>query len=200
MTKKSHSTHTAITTLTATQAHNIKAIRNCMNQRTKLSQILQRSMQYGGLHQRLNDSQAMLVKLAPVWHAWCIEQRIATFPKTTSENNANSVVLSGYQNNILTLHCEHAISATRLKHQKYSLLDHLHQKGFSEIEQLNIRITPPTQLNKNLSSSTAGPKPLPNPVSENSIKALKGCLTSLKNERLAESVNRLTQTLQSIDK
>lgn len=174
-----------------------------------LSNILQRLP----LHRQLTGSQSALLKLSPLWDKWASANLAKEF--------VDEISLTNYQSGKLSLVCSNATCASQLKHQQTSLLVFLNQSGVGEVEKLHIRVRHPShssdifdsqtnhETNNQNSSISSTRKSLPQKsenddigqtkASEPSIKSIENCKKTISNERLAESLTKLAETLKKQD-
>lgn len=146
------------------------------------------------LQQQLNSSQAMMIKLMPVWQKWISE---SAAKKLISIRCQSGTQLSSLQNGKLVISCSNSSYASHIKHQKDSLLTLIKQQGFKEIKQVVVRIDnqvlplnhTTTELNNSNERSTTM-------ASNNSLDAIYSCQKLVKNELLAKSLNKLADTLK----
>lgn len=163
---------------------------------TNLATIVQRLP----LHSLLSDSQTVLINLMPIWLQWCKEQR----EKQKNQNFAcaQNAVPTAVKGSTLTISCTNATTASQLKHLQVSFLQHLLECGFQEIKQLKIHVTfadqdlTQTSQTSRLSEPTTQSREKP-PAAI--IKSIDATTRAVKNKSLAESLNRLSNTLKNID-
>ena len=166
------------------------------------------------VHQRLNESQAALVKLTPAWQQWA-KQAISE-NKITAECYQNTE-LSGLDDDKLVITCSTAVFASQIKHQQQSILDSLLKEGPAVVKQLNIQLRLPTFQNskpgqnsnpgensksvvdKTFDNGVPANKPKSTPLTSNSLDAIENCRKSVSNEQLASSLKRLAETLKKLN-
>lgn len=169
-----------------------KRLSSIDRQRLSLANILQRLP----LHRQFSDSQSSLLKLSPVWQAWANAH--------LAKESIREVQLSNYQSGVLSLACNNATCASQLKHLQTSLLAFLKRSGFNEAKKISIRMIHPTHV---LPSSPASRRAIPTGALVNdqaahtkasppSIKSIEECKKTISNERLAESLTKLAETLK----
>lgn len=163
--------------------------------RLSLANILQRLP----LHRQLSDSQSKLLKISPAWQTWA--------NANLAKESISEVSLTNYQSGVLSLACNNATCASQLKHLQTSLLASLKQSGFDDAEKISIRVTHPTH---DLQFSNPDQRAIPVSEDENdqfahakpsapSIKSIEDCKKAISNERLAESLTKLAETLKEQD-
>jgi len=160
------------------------------------------------LHKQLSDSQAALVKLAPVWQSWA---RHAISDSNLSAECFQNTELSSLRDGKLVINCSNAIYASQIKHQQQSLLDAIIKEGITTVEKINIQLN--NQLNyqpETLSQQRLKLKQSNNqhavdstiihaPLTENSLNALENCQKLVNNDQLADSLRKLAKTLKKLN-
>ncbi|NND00736.1 MAG: DUF721 domain-containing protein [Gammaproteobacteria bacterium] len=169
------------------------------------------------LHQQLDASRAMLVKLLPAWQSWA--QR-AVDEKRLSNNCYQHSHLSSLQQGKLVLVCNNAVNASQIKHQKHNLLKSLHNQGFPEIQQITVRVRPPVRQDLDprhgtqqatIAATSFIKPPFVEPAfvepafvepafvepDRGSHKAIENILKIVKSDQLADSLRKLSATLKS---
>lgn len=148
------------------------------------------------LHRQLDASQAMIIKLAPAWLSWAQQSLAADATKNCH--------LNALQNGKLSLFCNTATLASQLTHQKQTLLDHFHAHGFKDVQEIVVRLRPPSQTasernaNQNISQLLASDsKNQFTDVSDDSLKAIESITEIVNNEELSSALTKLSQTLKS---
>lgn len=153
-------------------------------------------MQRLPFHQQLSLSQAALIKCTPVWQNWAKHNLVSETTK--------AITLSHFENGELTLHCANAISATQVNQQQQTLLKFFNDKGITEINKITVRITNSFAQKKNasynnldmrLNASNASNQTI-NKLDKNSLNSIKSIQKGITNDELAESLNRLIQTIE----
>ncbi len=146
------------------------------------------------LQQQLNSSQAMLIKLIPVWQKWLLE---SVAKKLISANCQSNTQLSSLQNGKLVICCSNSSTASHIKHQQDSLLTFITQHGFKEINQVVIRIDNQSLPLKHTTTETSSSSDRSTTkTSSNSLDAIYSCQKIVKNELLSKSLNKLADTLK----
>lgn len=146
---------------------------------------------------QLNALQNQLISVAPAWQKWLNEinnQVISQF-----------AALASLEGETLCINCTRTSAATLIKHQQGSLLEYLHKSGFEHIKTIRIQM----QLEPSSTPDTANKEPLTDhskshsssnsqwkKPSESSLKSIEAATSSIKNEKLAASLQRLADTLK----
>ena len=86
----------------------------------------------------LNETQNQLLAIAPVWHQWCSSQE--SQDKTRS-HISEFASLASINADELCICCTQSTIATLLKFKQSSLLEELHQKGFTHIHKVRIQMS-----------------------------------------------------------
>jgi len=148
------------------------------------------------LQQQLNSSQAIIIKLSPIWHSWAVE---SVAKNLISVNCLNSTQLTSLQNGKLVLTCSNSAHASLIKHQQNSLLTFFHQQGFKEINKIVVRIdNHAKQINDHQVTQTNNLDDKPTvQVSNNSLEAIYSCQKTVGNDLLANSLKKLANTLKN---
>lgn len=148
------------------------------------------------LHRQLDASQAMIIKLSPVWLSWA---QYALNPDATKDCQLNAL-----QNGKLSLYCNNATLASQVKHQKQTLLNHFHEHGFNDVQEIVVRLRPPSQTttedNPNQNTDQLDANDSKNQftdVSDDSLKAIESCRKMIDNDELSSALTRLSKTLKS---
>ena len=173
------------------------------NRHKNISQIIERLP----LHRQLNETQAMLLKITPIWRQW-LENHL---PKNQSSedpsprlvNNSpepinNSPELIDISTDTLNINCFSSVQASHIKHQQTSLLNALNNAGFCNIRRIKVSMSlmspePNKSLQPN-NQSTPNQQQRSKP-STTSIQAIEHCGTKTDNTQLSESLRRLADTL-----
>lgn len=159
-------------------------------------------------HQRLNKSQSLILKIAPIWYDWCEQQRNAKGAKHFSA--ASDTNLTSFDQGTLTLACLNTSTATFLKHNRLELLTAFQKAGFNEVESIRIRMAINRVNNPNVGNINSQNSeellikqnnfsPLKrhrNKPSDSSIKSIEAVQSRSKNEHLANALQRLANTLK----
>ena len=148
------------------------------------------------LHRQLDESQAMIIKLSPVWLSWA--QHALTSQAT------KNCQLNALQNGKLSLNCNNATLASQIKHQKQTLLNHFHEHGFKDVQEIIVRLRPPSQStgegNSNLNTNQADAIDLNNhftEASDDSLKAIESFTKMVNSDELSDALVRLSKTLKA---
>jgi len=166
------------------------------------------------LSRQMNATQAMLVKLTPAWLSWAKNNLPPEYLNSTQLVSINN---NGNKPAELSIACANANCATQLKHQQSSLLNAFHAEGFSNIQQLKIRLALPnnTTLNNNTTPRNTATNNAPTNnqsikhnsgrseqskqrhlPSRTSITLIESCRKGVSNEHLSTSLARLSETLK----
>ena len=149
------------------------------------------------VHQQLNESQAALVKLTPIWQQWAKHSISAN--KITTECYQNTE-LSSLSNGKLVISCTSSIYASQIKHQQQSILESIIKAGITAVEHIKVQLRIPNQLRTESSNNERDAQPYikPSPLSANSLNAIEHCLKTVNNDQLAKSLKRLAKTLKKL--
>ncbi len=146
---------------------------------------------------QLNALQNQLLSVTPAWQSW--------LNQTNNQVISQFAALASFDGETLYINCTRTSSATLIKHQQGSLLEHFQKSGFEHIKTIRIQMQlEPTNVlktaNKELlidnsqsgsSSNSKSKKP-----SESSLKSIESATSTIKNEQLAASLQRLADTLK----
>lgn len=157
-------------------------------------------LQHLPFHRQISESQSLILKLTPIWHDWCEQQRGKKGLKHFSA--AQDTTLSAFENGVLTLACLSTTSATTIKHQKNDLLNHFQKAGFDAIRRIHVRmelkppnmVSPTTNNPKVVTEERVAKRAQP---STSSIKSVEAVKRRVENEHLASSLERLANTLKN---
>ena len=155
--------------------------------RIDLSNILKRLP----LHHQINNSKTALIDFTPAWKEW--------LGLHLPDSLHDKLFLNSFQDKTLTIRCANPTVASQLKHSQVSLLIHLQSAKINNIEHIKIQIdhsksnsiTKNTYLKKPTEPAQAEYKPL----NQEAINNINNCTSTIKNDRLSESLNRLANTL-----
>jgi len=144
---------------------------------------------------QLNALQNQLTSIKPTWNAWLNSDDKQIIKQFST--------LSNVSDNTVYIHCIQSSAATLLKHQKGSLLEQFHKSGFENIKNIHIQmqlehkqdILNPELTKDNSLNNTAMNKNWPKP-SASAIKSIEATQSIIKDEQLAESLQRLANTLK----
>jgi len=152
----------------------------------------------------------MLVKLTPTWQTWASRHLIELHRNDqsdsdidNSENNLRDTQLVSVDRGKLIVACANSACASRIKHLQQNLLETLQSQGFSEIEQIVVRIQ--HNLNNDLNHAEKGiektqlastTKTRNRVTSSNSLKAIQYCQKTVANDQLANALKKLSETLK----
>ena len=164
---------------------------NSANNRQNMSSILQRLP----FIQQINTKQNTMVKFQPTWLAWCAQtqKRHGSLALNLSEH----ALLSSVKQGIIHISCDNTGVASLIKHQQTKLLDAFHASGFDDISQIKVSMSL-TQPSKIKPTKQKQNKPKQTPESCGSaIKSIEATQSSIENEQLAASLERLAATLKS---
>ena len=198
------------------------------------------------LHKQLDASQAMIVKITPVWLQWANQkqgiQEPAEHQRVKPEQGIqdqvkhqrvkhqrvkqeqgtrlssaciNNTLLLNAQQGKLVIRCDNAVNASQIKHQQNSLLSHLHNHGFEEIQRITIRVQHPThnqldhgskrydsKLNEAVTAASlmnsGSVEKTTVRTSEKSLEAIEYCQKMATNDHLANSLSKLAKTLKDL--
>jgi len=144
---------------------------------------------------QLNALQNQLLNITPIWQAWL-------------KQNDNQIIkqfatLTSVSDNTLYIQCTQSSAATLLKHQKGGLLEHLHNSSFEQIHNIKIQMqlgtnqaaTDPELTMSNTHGESISENNWKKP-SESAIKSIEITQSTIKNEQLATSLQRLAETLK----
>lgn len=150
-------------------------------------------------HQQLNASQSLILKVTPIWHDWCEQQRSRSGAKHFAA--ASDTSLTSFENGILTLACSNTSTATALKHQQTSLLAAFQEAGVDQIKRIRVRMalskaTTPGSEKLHSHNSLYNDQPHRQKPSDSSIKSVEAVQSRIKNEHLANSLKQLADTLK----
>lgn len=170
-------------------------------------------------HQHISNSQSLILQATPIWHAWCEQQRKLNDAKQFAATN--DATLTSFDEGVLTLACSNTTTATTLKHKHASLLEAFQEAGFKQIKRIQVRMTltkhnyqaqnHPTQTDSRQPGNHSfggSPETLSNlqpsqqshhqrdKPSDSSIKSVEAVTNRVKNEHLAEALQRLAETLK----
>ena len=170
-------------------------------------------------HQHLSNSQSLILQAKPIWHAWCEQQRKLNDSKQFAATN--DATLTSFDEGVLSLACGNTTTATTLKHKQASLLEAFQEAGFKQIKRIQVRmtLTKHNYQSQNYKSQTDSHQPgnhsfggsresLSNlqpsqqshhqrdKPSDSSIKSVEAVTNRVKNEHLAEALQRLAETLK----
>ncbi|GHA05928.1 hypothetical protein GCM10008090_14460 [Arenicella chitinivorans] len=190
------SPETAMASKTTSSEPNLPPVRRKRHYAQNLANIVHRLP----FHQQLSASQSLLLKLTPVWHDWCEQQRKQRGKQQFSATN--DAQLSHIEQERLTISCRNQHSATMLNHLKVSLLTAIHHAGFQQIQQIKIRMALQTHTGAQHSSEAMTRLPLKEFVNRKkppvaSIQSVEAVQHRVKHEPLAKALERLAQTLKS---
>ncbi len=145
------------------------------------------------LHRQLKETQAMLVKITPIWLDWSANHL------SKKANAARPIDIS---NGTLELNCFDSVEASQIKHQQTSLINALHKAGFNNIECIKLRMSLPRYANKHEDMQQAFDTEVQSnkqrgPIipSTQSIRSIERCGQLTDNAQLSESLQRLVNTL-----
>ncbi|MFT7525809.1 MAG: hypothetical protein ACI9LY_000949 [Arenicella sp.] len=144
------------------------------------------------LHRQLDASQAMIIKLSPTWLSWT--QTALTI------DAAKSCQLNALQNGKLSLFCNNATLASQIKHQKQTLLSYFHKHGFNDVQEIVVRLRPPSYTTDDGDTSRNNYPLTENQfidASDDSLKAIDSCGKMVNNDELSSALTRLSETLKS---
>ncbi len=143
------------------------------------------------LHRQLDASQAMIIKLSPAWLSWT--------QTALSIDAAKNCQLNALQNGKLSLFCNNATLASQIKHQKQTLLSHFHKHGFNDVQEIAVRLRPPSYTT-NEGDTNRNSYPLTEnqfiDASDDSLKAIDSCRHMVNNDELSSALTRLSETLK----
>lgn len=149
------------------------------------------------LHRQLNQTQAILVKIAPIWLRWSTDH-LSKIPNSmlVSEQSISSVPID-VSNGVLKINCFKPIEASQIKHQQASLIEALHTAGFDYIKRIKVSISLQSHT---LQQQATIDQPSDNQQkhikpSKASIKSIEVCGHKTHNVQLSESLHRLADTL-----
>ena len=142
--------------------------------------------------QQFTASRKFLLQITPAWHQWC--SKVSKKHKQRFDN----CQLTAFEKGVLSISTNNAHSATLLKHQIDSLLRYLHQKGFAEIHRIRVHMQLPTKpANYRTSRPTNNDSDVGrHEADDTAIAALESAVISTNDPMLAESLQRLAQTLK----
>ncbi len=151
----------------------------------KASNVLQRLP----IHQQLLDSQSALGALIPTWILWA--------KKNLSVDVLQHISITHFHDNELNFECQNSVIATQIQRYQKTLLTHFHQHGFIEVKKIIVRIAhEPTQQGRN---STLNEEDTQSKQFDNSIiDSVRSCQNNIKNQQLKESLERLSNTLNTL--
>jgi len=163
------------------------------------------------LHHQLNASQTLLVKLTPTWQNWVSRHLMqqhrndqSNCDDFNSDNDFSDTQLISADRGKLIVACANSACASRIKHLQQNLLETLRSQGFSEIEQIIVRIQHNLSNNVNhidknseKTQPTTTAKTRNSTTSSNSLKAIEQCQKMVVNEQLASSLKNLFKTLKN---
>jgi len=146
---------------------------------------------------QLNALQNQLLSVTPAWQKWLDEINNHVINQFAA--------LASISDETLSISCTRTSAATLIKHQQGSLLEHLHKSGFEHIKVIRIQmqLEPTNTLDtatketrtdhsqSNSSSNSKWKKP-----SESSLKSIETATSTIENEQLAASLQRLADTLK----
>ncbi|MFT4630030.1 MAG: hypothetical protein ACI9WC_000724 [Arenicella sp.] len=148
------------------------------------------------LHRQLDASQAMIIKLSPAWLSWA--QQALTIDATKNCH------LNALQNGKLSIFSNNAALASQIKHQQQTLLNHFHKHGFDNVQEIVVRLRPPSltrgEDNPNRNTYQADANDSKNhftDASDDSLKAIESCGKMVNNDELSSALTRLSKTLKS---
>jgi len=178
-----------------------KTKQSAAHKRLNLANIVQRLP----FHQRLSDSQSLILKVTPIWHEWCEQQRNRKGSKQFAA--AADTRLTSFDNGVLTLACNNTSTATILKHKNTSLLVALQKAGFEQIKRIRVQMALSKTANPasenfhshNSYRASSGYQPerhFRDKPSDSSIKSLEAVHSRIENEQLASALQRLAETLK----
>ena len=141
---------------------------------------------------QINASQTAIINFTPAWDNWAAKNLPESFRSATSLNSFNEGVLS--------IQCTTPIAASQLKHQQVSILEALHNADHYQILSLKIQIDHQTSQNSRPHAERVNletPKVVTREaLSQQAIDNINNCQRSVKNERLSDSLKRLSETLK----
>lgn len=140
----------------------------------------------------INASQALLIKLTPIWLIWAEKNLPSSY---LSNTQLSHIISHGDNNNELGIACDNANCATQLKHQKDSLLNAFHSEGFNNIKVIRIRMAMPFNNQATIQSSKNDLIEHKIQPSEASIRLIESCRKNISSESLSASLGRLSETL-----
>lgn len=161
------------------------------------------------LHHQLNASQTLLVKLTPTWQNWAsrhLQQQNdqSTCDDFNSDNDFSDSQLISADRGKLIVACANSACASRIKHLQQNLLETLRSQGFTEIEQIIVRVQHNLSNNVNhidkigeKTQPTTTAKTSNSTTSSNSLTAIEQCQKMVVNEQLANSLKNLFKTLKN---
>ena len=186
-----------------------KRLSHLDKQRLDLSAIVKRLP----LHRQLGESQTALIELTPIWQTF-IRQHLPNWVIDSAVPNndlAISAELTSYGDHRLTISCSSSIYASQLKHLQTSLLSTL-KAGFPAIQSIHIQIKQPKNNNltshcddkassgaaqQNTTSCLSAQAMIERSVSSNTIQSIEHCQKHIANEKLANSLSKLANTLKN---
>ena len=175
-----------------------------------ISQIIERLP----VHRQLNDYQAMLLKITPIWLHWSATHLMRCHSSETnshsSETNSHSsetnspakqietsfeytaqygCTLVDISNGTLQINCASSVEASQIKHQQSSLVSALNAADINEITNIKVRISPQLHPNQQAKQTTLS--------AEQQIKQqhwhMKPSTTSIQSvERCGQEINNTT--------
>lgn len=152
---------------------------------------------------QMTAAQSLLIKCLPIWNKWAA--------LNLSNETSNAVQLSHFQDGVLIMHCENAISATQIKQQQQTLLLFFQGEGVTEVKQLTVRINNNSTLTKNASTTIKNDEKQTqsnsdhlirngNTLDDNSLNSLKTVQKTTKNPDLSNSLTKLIRTIEQNNK
>jgi len=130
-------------------------------------------------------------------------------------------MLTSFDEGVLTLACSNTTTATTLKHKQASLLEAFQEAGFKQIKRIQVRMTLTKHKHRAQSYQAQTNNHLPgdhslgdsreslsnlqpsqqshhqrDKPSDSSIKSVEAVTNRVKNEHLAEALQRLAETLK----
>ena len=162
------------------------------------------------LHRQLNETQAMLLKITPIWLRWSASHlaSIQSLETNSLETNGLETISSApidISADTLKINCFSSVEASHIKHQQASLIKTLQAAGFSNIKRIKVCMSPTQPLSNNLESLRKEPQLSKQPEldeqhqsfkpSSASIQSIESCGQQTDNSQLSESLRRLAATL-----
>jgi len=185
----------------APQKQSAKTLSNSL--RLKSPQGVKRKQNVANILERLpflrqlNVLQNQLLSVTPVWQKWLNQEN--------NQSIRQYATLANLDEETLVIKCTQTSVATLIKHQQSSLLEHLHKSGFEQIQTIRIQMrlensnsldTPNQKSLSDENQSTSSSDSKWKRPSESSLKSIEATTSTIKNEQLAASLQRLTDTLK----
>jgi len=154
------------------------------------------------LHRQFDSSQSALITLSPIWTKWANQ--------TLTNDIATTIRLTHYKNGELTLHCDSAIAATQINQQQHRLLLFLNQElalstnsntNIIDVKSILVRISKSSSQPLSFSTTSKEKQTIKRQVpNQLSLNSMKSCKKMINNDQLSNSLNRLIQTVQQLEK